>query len=51
MYDVPRLMHYMHPGEENKRYWVDTIRHYNQKKMSFFVTNVLATRKVSVPLR
>jgi hypothetical protein len=51
MYDVPRLMHYMHPGEENKRYWVDTIRHYNQKKISFFVTSVLARKKVSVPLR
>lgn len=51
MYDVPRLMHFMHPGEENKRYWVDTIRHYNQKKVSFFVTSVLAKKKVSVPLR
>lgn len=51
MYDNSRLMHVMHPGEENKRYWRDTIRHYNQKKISFFVTSVLAAKKVSVPLR
>jgi hypothetical protein len=51
MYDQTRLLHHMHPGEENKRYWRDTIRHYHQKKSSFFVTSVLAAKKVSVPLR
>jgi len=51
MQDHPRLMHYGYPGAENKKYWTDTIRHYNQKKMSFFVTSVLARKKMSVPLR
>lgn len=51
MYEVSRLLETMHKGEENKKYWVDTIRHYNQKKSSFFVTSILAAKKVSVPLR
>jgi hypothetical protein len=51
MYAIPRLLEHMHKGEERKKYWVDTIRHYDQKKVSFFVTSVLAKKKVSVPVR
>ncbi len=51
MFYFPRLMETMHKGEENKKYWKDTIRHYDQKKVSFFVTNILATKKISVPIR
>ena len=49
--DHPRLIHHDYKGAERKKYWTDTIRHYDQKRMSFFVTNVLANRKISVPLR
>ena len=51
MYDASRLLAKMHKGEERKKYWLDTIRHYHQKKSSFFVTSVLAAKKISVPLR
>lgn len=51
MYMEPRLLETMHKGEENKKYWRDTIRHHDQKKISFFVTNILATKRVSVPIR
>ena len=51
MFDHPRLIHHDYKGAERKKYWTDTIRHYDQKRMSFYVTNVLANRKISVPLR
>ncbi len=51
MSDVNRMLEKFHKGEEKKKYWVETIRHYNQKKCSFFVTSVLAAKKISVPLR
>lgn len=51
MHETNRLLEKMHKGEEKKKYWLDTIRHYNQKKSSFFVTNILAAKKISVPLR
>lgn len=51
MYEASRCMEAYHKGEETKKYWKDTIRHYDQKKVSFFVTNILATKKISVPIR
>ena len=51
MYTTPRLLEHLYKGGEKRKYWVDTIRHYDQKKVSFFVTSVLAAKKVSVPIR
>ena len=51
MFYETRLNQNLRDGEERKRYWVETVRHYDQKKTSFFVTSVLAAKRISVPLR
>ena len=51
MFDHHRLMAPGYSGWERRKYWKDTIRHADQKKVSFFVTSVLARKKISVPLR
>ena len=44
----------MEQGPPNKRrikYWEEVRRHYDQKQIGFFVCQVLAKRKIEIPLR
>lgn len=51
IYDLPRLMERPAPGKCKAKYWEDTKRHYDQKQVGFFVCQVLAKRKIAIPLR
>lgn len=48
---IPRKLERGSPCKQNIRYWEDTIRYYDQRRVGFFVTQVLAKRKMSIPLR
>jgi hypothetical protein len=38
-------------GKRRNKYWEDTIRYYDQRRVGFFVCQVLAKKKISIPLR
>ena len=40
-----------HPCKIRRKYWSDVRRHYDQKRIGFFVCQVLAKKKISIPLR
>lgn len=48
---TPREQEQGPPGKRRLKYWEDTIRHYDQKQVGFFVCQVLAKRKIAIPLR
>ena len=51
MTDVNRYLETPNPCKWRKKYWRDVQRHYDQKQAGFFVCQVLAKRKISIPLR
>lgn len=39
------------PCKLRRKYWSDVKRHYDQKQVGFFVSQVLARKKIAIPLR
>ena len=48
---IPRMLEQGPAGKRRNKYWEDTIRYYDQRRVGFFVCQVLAKKKISIPLR
>lgn len=48
---IHRMQELLPPGKRKFKYWEDVVRHYEQRKAGFFVCQVLAKKKIAIPLR
>ena len=51
LFTTNRFLQSPPPGKVRAKYWEDVKRHYDQRQAGFFVCQVLAKRKIAIPLR